>query len=143
MNVSFTVVETGHREVIATRPPWPMYFLDLAKAVSTRASCPRASVGAVATRDNRVLVTGYNGSPPGQAHCMDVGCDMVDGHCIRTVHAEANLVATAARYGISLNGATIYVHAKTNDGRILPVCHRCRMLLESAGAQSRTSEDTW
>ena len=50
------------------RKPWPEYFMDIAKDVSTRATCDRKHVGAVIVRNNRVLSTGYNGSIPGAPH---------------------------------------------------------------------------
>ena len=61
------------------RPDWDTYFLSLAKAVATRSTCPRASVGAVIVKDKRVLATGYNGAPLGEPHCTEVGCLMENG----------------------------------------------------------------
>jgi dCMP deaminase len=107
------------------RKEWTEYFLDLADLVATRSTCPRAHHGAVLTRQNRILATGYNGSLPGQPHCSDVGCKMHDGHCTRTMHAEANAVAQAAKIGVPLDGATAFVTGTP--------CFRCDMLLKSAG----------
>ena len=107
------------------RPTWDQTYADLAKLVAKRATCPRASVGAVLVRDNRVLATGYNGAPPKAPHCTDDGCMMVEGHCIRAVHAEANALLTCARHGVSTEGATCYV-------TVLP-CVRCFHLLQAAG----------
>lgn len=73
-----------------SRKPWDEYWLDIADMVATRATCPRLHVGAVLVVNNRILSTGYNGSLPGAPHCEDVGCDISDGHCVRTTHAEAN-----------------------------------------------------
>lgn len=109
----------------ALRPDWDTYFLDLAKSVATRATCLRKQVGCVIVRDRRVLTTGYNGSAPGDAHCLDVGCEMVNGHCARTIHAEANAIAQAARHGVGLVGATAYV--------TLQPCSACNKILRSAG----------
>lgn len=65
----------------------------LATTVRTRSTCVRRQVGCVVVNDrNRVLSTGYNGSLPGAPHCYDVGCDMVAGSCVRTVHAEENAI---------------------------------------------------
>lgn len=91
------------------RPSWDEYFLKLAMLASERATCPRMHCGCVIVRDKFVLSTGYNGSLPGQPHCDDIGCLMVDGHCVRTVHAEMNALAQATRHGVSLDGATAYV----------------------------------
>ncbi|MBU1173343.1 MAG: dCMP deaminase, partial [Proteobacteria bacterium] len=64
------------------RPSWNDYFLAIAKVVSRRSTCPRAHVGAViVSHDNRILATGYNGSPLGEPHCDDIGCLIVDNHC--------------------------------------------------------------
>lgn len=91
------------------RPTKDEYFMLIAKLVSLRATCPRLRVGAVAVKDGYILATGYNGAPRGMDHCIDVGCLIVDGHCHRAVHAEQNVIAMAARKGISLEGATLYV----------------------------------
>jgi dCMP deaminase len=69
------------------------YFLILAKAAAMRATCPRRAVGTVLVQGGRILSSGYNGSLPGYDHCTDVGCMLVDGHCIRTIHSEANAEA--------------------------------------------------
>jgi len=91
------------------RPDWDSYFMTIARAVSARSTCERAFVGAVLVRDKRILTTGFNGSPAGLPHCDDVGHLMIDGHCVRTIHAEANAIIQAALHGVSTNGATCYV----------------------------------
>jgi len=57
----------------------------------------------------RILATGYNGAPAGMDHCIDVGCLMVDGHCVRTLHAEQNAIIQAAQFGVSTQGGEIYI----------------------------------
>ncbi|MCZ7582919.1 MAG: dCMP deaminase family protein [Deltaproteobacteria bacterium] len=99
--------------------------MDIAHAASTRATCDRLKVGAVIVKDHRILTTGYNGSLPGTAHCDDVGHLVKDGHCVRTVHAEQNAVLQAARFGISLEGATCYCTYKP--------CLACLKTLLGAG----------
>jgi dCMP deaminase len=74
------------------RPGWDEYFMQIAHTVSSRATCPRAAVGCVLMRDHRILTTGYNGAPRGVAHCTEVGCTLVNEHCLRATHAEANAV---------------------------------------------------
>jgi len=93
-----------------TRPSWDEYFMQMAHLVATRATCPRRHVGAVVVKGKQVLTTGYNGSLPGQPHCDEVGC-MTQGTsgCLRTIHAEINAVAQAARHGINLSGSILYV----------------------------------
>ncbi len=77
--------------------------------VARRSTCPRAAVGAVIVRDKRILTTGYNGSPRGLAHCTDVGCLMVNDHCVRTLHAEQNAIIQGALHGVDVSGSTLYV----------------------------------
>lgn len=124
------------------RPSWDDYFLNIAKEVSKRSTCPRASVGAVIVKDHRILSTGYNGAPPGEPHCTDVGCLMENNHCERTIHAETNAVAQAARFGVLINGATLYFwsvryHTEEqysgNAGEPVDACNKCEQIMKSAG----------
>jgi dCMP deaminase len=107
------------------RPGWDEYFMEVARTVATRATCPRAAVGAVVVRDHRILTTGYNGAPRRVAHCTEVGCQIENGHCIRTTHAEANAVVQGALHGVSLAGSTAYTTHQP--------CLGCSKLLISAG----------
>ncbi len=91
------------------RPDWDTYFLRIALVVGERSTCDRAHVGCVLVVDKRILTTGYNGSPAGQEHCDDIGHLFVDGHCVRTIHAETNAIIQAALHGVSTKGATCYV----------------------------------
>lgn len=91
------------------RPSWDNYFLDIAKTVATRSTCPRLSVGCVLVADHRILTCGYNGSPSGLDHCTDVGCLMQNDSCVRTIHAEQNAIVQAAILGIALSGCTAYI----------------------------------
>lgn len=84
--------------------------MEIADKVSTRSTCDRKNVGAVITRDHQILSTGYNGSIRGLDHCDDVGHMMEDGHCVATIHAEANAILQAARNGVMINGSVIYVN---------------------------------
>lgn len=89
------------------RCSWQDYFTHLAYVVASRGTCDRARVGAVLVDPvtHHILATGYNGAPPGEPHCDDVGHDMFGGHCRRTVHAEQNALATAPR----TDGCWLYV----------------------------------
>ncbi len=107
------------------RPGWDEYFMGVAETVATRATCPRASVGAVLVRDHRILTTGYNGAPRHAGHCSEVGCEMLDGHCVRAVHAEANAIVQGALHGVGLAGATAYCTHQP--------CVNCAKLFISAG----------
>lgn len=110
---------------MAQRPNWDQYFLKLAMLASERATCPRMHCGCVLAKNKNVIATGYNGSIPGDEHCEDTGCLMVDNHCVRTVHAEMNALIQAARRGHATDGATAYV---TN----MP-CTTCAKALITAG----------
>jgi len=107
------------------RPLWDEYFLKLAMLASERSTCPRMHCGCVLVRDRFVLATGYNGSLPGQPHCDDVGCLIVDNHCVRTNHAEINALTQAVTHGVSVKGATAYI---TNMS-----CTTCAKALIAAG----------
>lgn len=107
------------------RPAWDQYFLKLAMLASERATCPRMHCGCVLVKDRFVLSTGYNGSLPGQPHCDDVGCLIVDNHCVRTNHAEINALIQATTHGINVKGATAYI---TNMS-----CTTCAKALIAAG----------
>ncbi len=107
------------------RPGWDEYFMLIARTVATRATCPRLSVGAVLVRDHRILTTGYNGAPRGVAHCAEAGCMLVNEHCMRATHAEANAIVQGALHGVSLVGSTAYCTHQP--------CINCSKLLISAG----------
>jgi len=107
------------------RKDWDHYFMDIARVVSERGTCDRKYVGAVVVRDKRILSTGYNGSVAGTSHCNEIGHLMEDGHCVRTIHAEANAIVQAARNGVMLDGAAIYVTASP--------CWPCFKLISNAG----------
>jgi len=92
---------------------------------SERATCPRMHCGCVLVKNKNVVATGYNGSIPGDEHCEDIGCLVVDNHCVRTVHAEMNALVQAAKRGHSIDDATAYV---TN----MP-CTTCSKALIAAG----------
>ena len=91
------------------RPSWDEYFMQITFRVAKRSTCPRAAVGAVIVRDKRILTTGYNGSPTNLPHCTEVGCLMVNGHCVRTLHAEQNAIIQGALHGVDVSKSTIYV----------------------------------
>ena len=55
------------------RPSWDDYFLEVANAISKRATCDRGRSGCVIARDKRILVTGYVGAPAGLPHCDEAG----------------------------------------------------------------------
>lgn len=99
--------------------------MNIAKEVATRATCDRKHVGAVIVRDRCILATGYNGSVRGLPHCAEVGHMMEDGHCVRTIHAEANAIIQAARHGTSIEQSGIYITASP--------CWSCFRMIANAG----------
>ena len=99
------------------RPSWDEYFIDIAFKVASRSNCLRREVGAVIVKGRRILCTGYNGPPSGIQHCEERGClrkelDIPSGErreLSRAICAEMNAVIQAAKYGIAVDGADIYV----------------------------------
>ena len=111
-----------------SRPPWDEYLMSFAVVASKRGTCDRKQVGAVIVQLNRVVATGYNGSVAGMPHCDDAGHDMVEGHCIRTIHAEMNALAQAAKFGAGVEMAAIYTTASP--------CWACFRVLVNAGIKT-------
>ena len=116
------------------RPSWDEYFLKLCEAVSKRATCDRGRSGCVIVKDKRILATGYVGSPAGLPHCDEMGHDIrkvfddagnVTQHCVRTLHAEQNAIIQAAKFGVSIEGATLY-------SKMVP-CRVCAMMIINSG----------
>lgn len=100
------------------RPTWDQYFMTITRVVAERSTCLRAKVGAVIVRDKNILATGYNGSPAGLPHCLDVGCLIyrsttpsgeIEENCFRCIHAEINAIAQAAKNGASIRDGDIYI----------------------------------
>lgn len=116
------------------RPSWDEYFLSLVLEVAKRATCDRGRSGCLIVKDKRIVCTGYVGSPPGMEHCDEIGHLMkrvmdedntARMHCVRTIHAEQNAICQAARYGIPLEGTTLYCSMEP--------CRTCAMLIASVG----------
>ena len=91
------------------RISWDEYFMAQSHLLSLRSTCSRLSVGATIVKDKRIVSGGYNGSIKGDEHCIDVGCKVVEGHCVRTIHAEINAILQCSKFGVGIEGATIYV----------------------------------
>ena len=109
------------------RPSWDEYFMQIAFTVAQRSTCDRAHVGCVLVRDRRILTTGYNGASAGLPHCDEVGHLLIDGHCVRTLHAEQNAIIQGALHGVSIVGATAYVTHQP--------CLTCAKMLINAGVR--------
>lgn len=113
--------------------------MDTARLWAARSTCSRLHVGCVIARESRILTTGYNGTPSGMLHCDHTctcpskkfgnekhskGC-LAGEPCTTAVHAEANAIAFAARYGLLLEGAFLYTTH-------MP-CLNCCMLIVNSG----------
>ncbi len=107
------------------RKDWHEYFMDIAKMVATRSTCTRKHIGAVIVKNKTILSTGYNGSIRGRPHCSEIGCDIENGHCVATIHAEANAIIQAAKNGVRIDGAEIYTTASP--------CWNCFKLIANSG----------
>ena len=103
---------------MSERLSWDQYFMTITRQVAERSTCTRAKVGAVIVRDKNILATGYNGAPAGMPHCTDVGCLIyesktpngdIEQNCFRTIHAEMNAIAQAAKNGASIKEGAIYI----------------------------------
>lgn len=104
------------------------YMMDIANVVATRSTCLHRHQGAVIVRDKRMISIGYNGSAPGMPHCICLGYCTKEkhGYCLAEgLHGESNAIATAARMGIPVAGATIYC--------LYSPCRTCCNLIKSAG----------
>ena len=106
------------------RISWDQYFMAQSHLLALRSTCTRLMVGATIVRDKRIIAGGYNGSVSGSVHCVDEGCYVIDGHCVRTVHAEANALLQCAKFGASTDGADIYVTH-------FPCLQCCKQLIQS------------
>jgi len=113
---------------MSERVGWHTYFMNIARQAATRSTCDRKHVGAVIVRDKTILSTGYNGSIRGLPHCDDVGHLMEGGHCVGTVHAEANAIIQAAKNGVRIEGAELYTTASP--------CWSCFKLIANGGIRT-------
>ena len=138
-------VDAPIEEILSlSRPSWDEYFLELSRVIGKRGTCDRGRAGCVIVKDKRVIATGYVGAPPRMAHCDEVGHwfkktihedGTITQHCIRTVHSEANAVAQAAKYGINMDGATLYCKMEP--------CLDCTKLLISSGIKKIVCENKY
>jgi len=120
-----------------SRLGWHEYFMSVAHLISRRATCTRGHIGAVLVRDNNILSTGYNGAPSGLPHCNETTCRIysskhpdgtVEENCVNTIHAEINAIAQAAKHGVSIKDADIYITASP--------CIHCLKVLINVGIKT-------
>ena len=123
------------------RPSWDEYFINIAQAISKRATCLRRTYGAVITNNNIIISTGYNGSPCGLGNCCDIGYCKRDALAVpkgeryelcEAVHAEQNAVINGDP--VKMAGGTIYVAGQNADGTLASgePCFICRRMIANA-----------
>lgn len=123
------------------RPDWDEYFIGIAKAISAMATCLRRKYGAVITKDNIIVSTGYNGAPSGMRDCLEVGkCtrrELQIPHGERyelchSVHADANAIIRASVD--ELRGATMYVSGTDDEDNecASEPCMMCKRMILNA-----------
>lgn len=111
------------------------YYMNIAWTVATAGTCPRRQVGAVIVRNDQILATGYNGAPRKMPDCLEEGCDVENGHCVRSVHAELNAIIQAANHGVEINGATLFTTASC--------CRSCMKACINAGIKEIVYSDVY
>lgn len=103
---------------------WDYYFIKVAIETANLSHATRLKVGAIAARDKRIILCGYNGTPEGFSNqCENEHNETVD----EVLHAEENLILYAAKVGISLNHSSLYITH-------LP-CINCSKLIYGAGIE--------
>lgn len=113
-----------------SRPSFDAIFMNLASDLAQRSHCVKAQVGAVLTKDTRIISIGYNGPPAGTHNCdeewPEEGCPRDSKNsCSLALHAEENAILYATKNGATLDGATLYL--------TLSPCISCARLIFSSG----------
>jgi len=127
------------------RPNWDDYFIEIVEVIASRGTCNRGRNGClIVTYDNQILAAGYVGSPSNAPHCDEIGHliqtkVLLTGekfeHCIRTIHAEVNAIAQAAKRGSSLNNAILYT--------LMEPCYDCAKLIIQCGIKKVVSKNLY
>ena len=125
------------------RPDWDEYFMGFAKLARTRSTCLRRGVGAVIVKDNRIMATGYNGTPQGITHCEEAGClrqklGVPSGQraeLCRGLHAEQNAIIQAATLGQNIGGSVLYCTTQP--------CSICSKMIINAGIRRVVIEEPY
>lgn len=125
------------------RPSWDEYFMNIAEVVASRSNCSRRQVAAVIVKDQRIISTGYNGTPKGIKNCFEGGCKRCSsnsasgldlGECICN-HAEENAIIQAAYHGVSVKNATLYCTYSP--------CLLCAKMIINAGIKEVIYQDNY
>jgi dCMP deaminase len=96
------------------KPSFDDIYMELAENLAKRSHCVKAQVGAVLTKETRIVSLGYNGPPAGTHNCDEVwpeeGCPRDSkGSCSLALHAEQNTILYASKNNISIEGSTLYI----------------------------------
>lgn len=115
-------------------------YMELAENLASRSHCVKAKVGAVLTKDTRIISLGYNGPPAGTHNCDEewpgVGCPRDSkGSCSLALHAEQNAILYAAKSNVSLEGSTLYV--------TLSPCISCARVIYTLGVKRVYFKDSY
>ena len=115
---------------------WDGYFMGIADAVALRSSCCRRQVAAIIVKDNRIISTGYNGTPRGAKNCDEGGCPRCNApksviasgaaleDCLCS-HGEENAIVQAAYHGVAIEGSTLYT--------TMSPCLMCAKMIVNSG----------
>ncbi|AMQ00226.1 cytidine deaminase [Pedobacter cryoconitis] len=125
---------------MTVKPGFNDIYMNLAVDLAARSHCVRAQVGAVLTKDTRIISIGYNGPPSGTHNCdeewPDTGCEKDSrGSCLLALHAEENAILYASRNGSRIEGATLYT--------TLSPCIACARLILSSGIKVVYFKDSY
>lgn len=125
------------------RPSWDSYFMNIAQVAATRSNCCRRHVAAVIVRDQRIISTGYNGTPRGIKNCSEGGCPRCNSNapsgtrleeCICS-HAEENAIVQAAYHGIAVKDAILYT--------TFSPCLLCAKMIVNAGIREVVFQENY
>jgi dCMP deaminase len=122
------------------KPSFKDIYMELAEKLALRSHCVKAQVGAVLTKDTRIISLGYNGPPAGTHNCdlewPDTGCPRDSkGSCSLALHAEQNAILYAAKNNVSMQGATLFV--------TLSPCISCARVIYTTGIQKVYFKDSY
>ena len=125
---------------MTNKPSFDDIYMELAENLSLKSHCVKAKVGAVLTKDTRIISLGYNGPPAGTQNCDEVwpleGCPRDSkGSCSLALHAEQNAILYAAKNNVSIEGSTLYV--------TLSPCIGCARVIYTIGIKKVIFKDSY
>lgn len=123
-----------------SKPSFDTIYMDLAEKLAIKSHCVKAQVGAVLTKDTRIVSLGYNGPPAGTHNCdeewPEAGCPRDSkGSCSLALHAEQNAILYASKNGVNMHGSTLYV--------TLSPCIACARVIYTMGIKKVFYKDSY